>query len=77
MMATGTYTAYLGNNAGQLLNRAAFAELFETSQFGYLEINIVYVPVLIQKNLNLAMAFQAGYGIYSDSSHRLLFFFMN
>jgi hypothetical protein len=78
MMATRTYTAYLCNYAGQLLNRAAFAELLETSQFGYLEINIVYVPVLIQNNLNLAVAFQPGYGIYYYSSfHRLVFFFIN
>jgi hypothetical protein len=54
---------------GHLLHRAADAEALEAAQLGNLEVGVGDLALVVQEDLNLAVAFQAGDGVNRNSLH--------
>ena len=59
---------------GHFLHRAADAEALEAAQFRDLEIGVGDIAFVVQEDLDLAVAFQAGDGINGNSLHGSLSF---
>jgi len=55
-----------GGQLVELVHGPADAELLEPSQLGHLPVGIGHVPVVVQEDLDLAMAFQPGDGVDGD-----------
>jgi hypothetical protein len=51
------------------LHRAAHAEALEAAQFRHLQVGVGDVAGVVQEDLDLAVAFQAGQGIDADALH--------
>ena len=67
-------TADAVGQQGHFLNRASHAETLEAAQFRDLEVGIGDIPLFVQENLDLAVAFQAGDGVNCDPLHVQLSF---
>ena len=65
----GADTANAVGQEGHFLHGATNAETFETAQFRDLEVSIGNIAFLVEKDLDLAMAFQPGDGINGNPLH--------
>ena len=59
-------TADARHDAGQLLYRPALAELLKAAKLRYLEIGILNIAVVIEKNLYLAVSLKPGNGVNTN-----------
>ena len=64
-----TDTADPGRDAAHLLDGTADAELLETAELGDLEAGVRDIPVVVQENGDLSVAFEPGDGIDGDRFH--------
>ena len=59
VVRSGAYAAKPGGDLVQLVDRPADAELLEAPQLGHLPVGVGDVPLVVQEDLDLAVAFQA------------------
>ncbi len=57
---------------GHILDRAAFAELLEAAQLGYLQVDVGHAAVVIEEDGYLAVSFQPGDGVDGYLFHGLI-----
>jgi hypothetical protein len=69
VMGLGADAADTVGQQGHLFDRAANAESFEAAQFGNLKVGVGDIAFLIEEDLDLAVTFKAGDGIYRNSLH--------
>jgi hypothetical protein len=62
------------DDPGKDFHGSSQAEDLESSQFRDLEVSIFHIPLVVQKNLDLAVSFQSGDRINRYRFHRNLFF---
>ncbi len=72
VMRLGAHAADAVGDDRHLLDRPADGELLEPAQLRDLEVGVGDVAILVQEDLDLAVAFQAGDRINGDSLHGLL-----
>ena len=66
----GAHAADAVGDARHFLGRPADAELLEAAQLGDDEVGVRHIPLVVQEDLDLAVAFQARDGINADLLHR-------
>jgi hypothetical protein len=66
-MRLGADSANAIRQKRHFLDRTPNHESFKAAQFRDLEIGICYIPVVIQEDFDLAVAFQTGNGINANS----------
>ncbi len=69
MVCLGADTTDAIGDTRHLLGRSAHAELLKAAQFGDLEVGVGDFALFIEKDLDLAVAFKPGDGIYRNSIH--------
>jgi hypothetical protein len=67
-----TDSADAASDVRHVLGAPADAELLEAAEFRNLEVSIGYIPVLVEKYFDGAVAFQARNGINADAFHAVL-----
>ncbi len=79
VMGRRTYAADVGNDAGHLLGGPPQAEPLEAPELRYLPEGVLHIPLVVQEDLDLPVAFQTcnridgdGLGSHGESS---MFFF--
>ncbi len=73
-MGARSDTADSRYNPGHLLYRSALGELLKTTEFRYLEIGILNITSIIEKNLYLAMPLKPGNRVNTNLLHFLTSF---
>ena len=63
MMCCRANTTYPARDLRHILGRPANAEYFEAAQFGDLHVGVFHVSGVVEENINLPVAFEAGNGI--------------
>ncbi len=66
VVGTRAHSAQTGSDLVHLVDRPADAELLETAKLGHLPVGVLYVTLVVQEDLDLAVAFQPGDGIDGD-----------
>ncbi|MBA7667795.1 hypothetical protein ES703_75895 [subsurface metagenome] len=74
-MRPGTYTAKTRCDSWYFLNRSAFTKLLETPQLDNLEVGVLDLALVIEKNVYLCVAFQpSGRGYANNFFFNFIFF---
>ena len=69
VVGLGTDAADAGRQVRHVLGRPAHAELLEAAKLRNLQIGVRHVPLLVEENVDLAVAFEPGNGINRNAFH--------
>ena len=62
-------TPQIRGEVGHVLGLTAHAELLEAAELGDLQVDVLDVPLVVEEDVDLAVAFQAGDGVDGDAFH--------
>jgi hypothetical protein len=74
MVCRGSDAADPRDDSGKHFHRSSQTEDLESSQFRDLKVSVLHIPLVVQKNLDLAVSFQPGDRINGYRFHKNLFF---
>ena len=63
VVSARAHSAQTGRDLVQFVDRPADAELLETAKFGDLPVGLFDIALVVQEDLDLAVAFQTGDGV--------------